>query len=973
MVQSNLTRDLLADLNSEQIKAVTHRQGPLLIVAGAGTGKTQVITRRIAYLITAKLARPEEILALTFTEKAAQEMAERVDILVPYGFSNVWISTFHAFGDRIIRENAILLGLNPDLKVLSEAEATIFFQQHIFSLPLKHFRPLGNPYKYLQELLKVFSRAKDEDITPDDWLNYARKLKSRAKTAAEKENAEQQIELATIYQKYEELKRQNNFLDFADQVSIAKEMLKKHHSIRQKYQKQFRYILVDEFQDTNYAQLQLLRLLLNKQKNITVVGDDDQSIYKFRGACFSNIVNFLKIFPSARLITLVKNYRNTQIILDVARRLIKNNDPDRLETKYKIDKKLISTRTPSEQRLVRVFGYETGSDEVRQVVRMIEERIHQGIASEEIAILVRANETAKPFLEELNRKGIPWNFSGTESFYDRPEIKLILSFLRLLVNPEDSRSLYFILSIDRYQIKAYDLVLLNHTAHQHNRSLFSILKNHTQYPELNELAPETLKQINQLLNLFAELYPLVPVKNTGEVVWQLLKKIGIISELSRNPENPQQAQEILEKGQSIARFFRVIERFNSLKPKNLLTEFMEYLENILATGMEAEDYFFKPEGVQVLTVHKAKGLEFKVVFMVGLVNDRFPSRPQATKLTIPEKLSKDILARGDFHLAEERRLFYVGMTRARDELIFTFARNYFTRRPWKVSPFVCEALEISPDSIPLTPSGSIETIRHFQPEEKEFFRPVSPKEAELNLTPYKIDDYLTCPYKYYLLHQIQIPLPRHHSLTYGETIHKVLSEYLRAKINKKTLTLEELEKLYQQFWSSAGFLSRQHEELRYQQGLKTIIKYYQRSEKEKKIPVSIEESFSFRFSENVTISGRWDRRDEIKGKIIITDFKTTDKVKNQKDAEEEIRKNRQLLVYALGHKYKYSRPVDSVQLYFLEPEIVTSLSIDEKVIEKIQQHIQKVIDGIRQNNFSPNPNKIICQYCAYLNICPYAE
>jgi len=966
--------ELLNDLNEEQVQAVTHRSGPCLIVAGAGTGKTQVITRRIAYLITSKLARPEQILALTFSEKAAQEMAERVDILVPYGYSNVWISTFHAFGDRIIRENAILLGLNPDLEVLSEVEATIFFQKHIFSLPLKHFRPLGNPYKYLSALLKVFSRARDEDISPGDWLEYARQLKKRARRSQEKEIAEQQIELATVYEKYENLKRVNNFLDFSDQVSVAKEMLQKHPSIRHRYQNQFRYILVDEFQDTNFSQLQLLRLLLNRQKNITVVGDDDQSIYKFRGACFSNIVNFRRHFPKARLITLTRNYRNTQIILDLAHRLIKNNDPDRLEAKYKINKTLISNRKESRQHLVRVFGYENMNEEARAVAQMIGEKINQGLAPKDIAILVRANETARIFLSELNRLNIPWTFSGAEAFYDRPEINLILSFLRILVNPEHSQSLYFILSTGRYRIKEYDLILLNHLAHRHNRFLLHILRNHTQYPELNDLAPETVDTINRLLNLLAELYLLVPNKNTGEVVYHLLKKLDILSELSSIPEDPQQAQEVLEKGSNLAKFFRIIQRFNSLKPANHLAEFMEYLENILATGISPEEYFSESEGVQVLTIHKAKGLEFKIVFMVGLVDGRFPSRQQSEKLTIPEELSKDILARGNFHIAEERRLFYVGMTRARDELYFTFARDYGTRRLWKISPFVCEALEILPQDIPITPTKPVETIQHFQPAPEVTANLATSQTGEtLNLTPYRIDDYLTCPYKYYLLHRIQIPLPRHHLLVYGEAIHKVLSEYLRAKMNKKTLSQREIENLYQQFWSSVGFLSREHEELRYQQGLKTVINYYRYCEKQKKIPTDIEEEFSFRLNQNVIISGRWDRRDRIKNTTIITDFKTTDKIKNHQEAEEEIRKNRQLFIYALGHQYKYGYRPDFVELYFLEPAISARVAVDEKNLSRITSDIQQVVDGLRQNNFRPTPNKINCQYCPYLSICQYAE
>src|SRR3989304_4540160 len=365
-------------LNPEQLAAVTHGDGPLLIIAGAGTGKTKVITHRIAHLIE-KGVNPNQILALTFTEKAAGEMEERVDRLVPYGYSNVWISTFHSFGDRVLRDNVLEIGLTPDFKVLSEAERIIFLKEHLFELPLNYYRPLGNPTRYLSAITGLISRLKDEDVGVDEYRKYAEDLKKSGVRSQELEpETIQQDELAKTYAKYQELMARNGYLDFGDQVVLPLKLFRARPHILKRYQEKFQYILVDEFQDTNYAQFQLVRLLSERHKNITVVGDDDQSIYKFRGAAISNVLGFQKIYPDAKLITLTKNYRSCQPILDSAYRLISHNNPDRLEIKSGIDKRLTSVasgqwRVSSGQ--VKHLHFDTITKEEETVAGMIEKKV----------------------------------------------------------------------------------------------------------------------------------------------------------------------------------------------------------------------------------------------------------------------------------------------------------------------------------------------------------------------------------------------------------------------------------------------------------------------------------------------------------------------------------------------------------------------------------------------------------------------
>jgi DNA helicase-2/ATP-dependent DNA helicase PcrA len=337
-------------LNPEQKKGVEYAGGPLLLVAGAGTGKTRVITERIKWLIQNKKAAPSEILALTFTEKAAAEMLERVDRAMPLGYEEPWLSTFHAFADRLLRDEGLEIGLDPAYKILTPPEVWLLIRENLFDFNLNYYRPLGNPTKFISAMLTLFSRAQDEDITPAEFVRWAKKSKKqkvKSKNGDEKEGIEKYSELANAYQTYQTLKIRESYLDFGDLILWTLKLFRERPAILKKYQSQFKHLLVDEFQDTNYAQYQLIKLLApaKSRPNLLVSADDDQSIYKFRGAAVSNVLEFKSDYPKAATIVLTRNYRSGQKILDASYRLIQNNNPDRLEKKIGIEKKLVAKRT----------------------------------------------------------------------------------------------------------------------------------------------------------------------------------------------------------------------------------------------------------------------------------------------------------------------------------------------------------------------------------------------------------------------------------------------------------------------------------------------------------------------------------------------------------------------------------------------------------------------------------------------------
>ena len=964
------TERILEGLNLRQAEAVAHDQGPLLIVAGAGTGKTTVITRRIAYLIATKRCRPEEILALTFTDKAAAEMEERVDTLVPYGYADVWISTFHAFGDRLLKENALELGLTPDFRVLNRAEQVIFFRDHLFELPLDYYRPLGDPTKHIQAIISLISRVKDEDVSPEEYLACAERL--RAEAAAQPGNEElndraaRQGELARTYAKYQELLARAGCVDFGDQIVHVLRLFRTRPYILQSYQRRFRYILVDEFQDTNYAQFELVKLLAARHRNITVVGDDDQAIYKFRGAAISNVLGFKEIYPEAREIVLTTNYRSHQEVLDSAYRLIAYNNPDRLEVKYGIAKKLEAEHGagPAPVHL----HYDSLTAEADAVAGLIEEKVAaKAYRYGDFAILVRANNDADPFLRALNLKGIPWTFSGNAGLYGRPEIRLLIAFLRSVAHPDDSVSLHYLASSDLYQVPIVDLTRCATYADRHHRWLYDVMRRLDEIPEVAEgLSAEGMLAIRKLLKDLERYMELARETPTGELLYQFLEDTGEVARYAKAP--PEKESEV----QNVGKFFRIIRDASRVLRYDNLREFVNHLDALIDAGDDppvAEADLDTP-AVHVLTVHKAKGLEFPVVFVVSLVSQKFPWPRRRDPLELPEELIKETLPSGDFHMQEERRLFYVGMTRAKKELYLTSARDYGGTRERKVSQFVLEALDLAKDAVRPFKSKAIEEIhRHAPPPETAAERlvPLAPDEP-LMISHRQVDDYQTCPLKYRYIHILRVPIMRHHAVAYGSTLHTVVEHYLRRRVAGLFTPLEELLAVFEREWRNEGFLTWEHEEARKTAGRAAITRFWHEEEASGTKPTHVEREFGFTLGPN-KVRGRWDRVDESESGAVIIDYKSSD-IRIQKDADKRTRESLQLKIYALAWKEMFGRLPDTVQLRFLESGLVGAHAPTDEDLAEAQALIEEAAAGIRAREFTATPSYQVCRYCAYNQICP---
>ncbi len=964
--------DILEGLNELQKEAVTHGEGPLLIIAGAGTGKTKVITHRIAWLVATKMAKPEEILALTFTDKAALEMEERVDILLPYGFANVFISTFHAFGDRLLREYSLELGWGGELKVLSRPEQLVFFRQHLFEFPLDYYRPLGSPTKFVEAMVTLFSRAKDEDVTPQEYLRFAQGLKKEAernpKDRELSEEARRQEELARTYQLYQELMAKEGMLDFGDQVALALKLLRERSEVLREVQDRFKFILVDEFQDTNYSQFQLLKMLAARHQNLCVVGDDDQSIYKFRGAAISNILGFTDAYPRAKRICLVKNYRSAQIILDCAYRLIQNNNPDRLEEKEGLDKRLEAAHcVPGE---VKHLHFDTLTTESDRVAELIEEKVKGGGYNySDFAILVRANSDADPFLRALNMKGIPYRFSGNRGLYQREEIRLLISFLHCLSDFQDSISLFNLASSPIYRLRMRDLIRCMNAAQRSNRTLHWVFEHLDEFPLLEELSSDSRERIGRITGDIDRFLEYSRTEPTGVVLYKFLTETGYLAELIQSKD-----QDDHLRMQNIAKFFELVRRYRRIAVEDRVQNFVEHLDSLMEAGDDpaAAEADLDAEAVQVLTIHQAKGLEFKVVVMVGLVQNRFPHTRRREPLSLPEPLIKEILPSGDFHLQEERRLFYVGMTRAKRELYLTSARDYGGHRPRKVSQFVMEALDKPKADIDYLPISALEAIRRNAPRPKKVAEPLPPlpQGTPLSLSFYQLDDYLTCPLKYKYIHILRVPILPHHAVIYGKALHQAVGEYYLRKRKGMRVDLDDLIGIFEGAWRSEGFLSPQHEELTLQAGRKALAGFFEAQEQEGITPLLVEEDFSFILDGN-RIRGRWDRVDRRNGGIYIVDFKSS-QINDQEKADRRARENTQLALYALAYQQVYGEVPKGVELHFLGSGVVGSHLIGERDLRRAREMVQEASRGIRDRDFAPRPRYLACKDCPFSHICPHS-
>ena len=617
---------LLTGLNKEQQQAVQHTEGPLLILAGAGSGKTKVLTVRIAHLL-AQGVNPYEILAITFTNKAAKEMKSRVEGLVGDVANRIWLSTFHSFCAKFLRfELDNFLGYNSNFTIYDTSDS-----QAVIKAALKALN-LDDKYYPVGAMIGAISDAKNKLLFASDFRKQARDF--------------YQQKVADVYEYYERELRKNNALDFDDLLLVAVKLLQSNEAVLDKYSKRFRYVMIDEYQDTNHAQYLLAKLLASHWKNIAVVGDADQSIYAWRGADIQNILDFEKDYPNCTSIKLEQNYRSTKIILDAANAVIENNEG-------RPKKNLWTDKTEGAK--IQHFTAQSEHEEAAFIGDTIAKKhdIH-GVPYGDMAILYRTNAQSRVLEEALIKRALPYTMVGGTKFYDRKEIKDVLAYLRVLYNPFDDLSLLRIINVPKRSIGATTVAKLQDYARANGTSLFMTL---TQLHLVDTIKGKTKEKLEEFGILIFALVAEMEDKTVLDILESILDRTGYLAQLEESTDPQDQAR-----AENIGELLSVAKDFQDTNPNGTVEDFLEQV----ALVNDVDSFEQEESKVTLMTLHAAKGLEFPIVFLGGLEEGLFP---HSRTLMNPEEIE------------EERRLAYVGITRAEKELYISNAttRTVFGR------------------------------------------------------------------------------------------------------------------------------------------------------------------------------------------------------------------------------------------------------------------------------------------------------
>jgi DNA helicase II / ATP-dependent DNA helicase PcrA len=985
------SRESFIALNAQQRRAVEHGDGPLLVIAGAGTGKTRVITERIRQLLESnpELAG-ENILGLTFTEKAAGQMKSRVVKAVGDRAEGIWLSTFHSFClEKILRL------ANPDLKILEDIDHWILLRRHMAELDLKHFRRLAEPGEFLNDFLKFFSRCQDELVTPNDFQNHVDKsrqayLAQRASLdpdvrKLEEEELDRQDELARVYRVSERLLRERHLLTFGAQLMQAVQLLRTDAALLQNLRDQFHHILVDEFQDTNIVQLELLWLLAGERRNIVAVGDDDQAIYRFRGASFGSFTIFLKRFCGVTeqnlteglrqfVAPLTQNYRSTTRILRVAGEVISHNEKSPLLP----PKTLLTENSDGEK--IRVAEFVRPEEEAHWITSEIE-RLHvPGNPWRNFAVLYRKHTHVKKLIAVLQRRKIPFVIKKF-SILTSTVVRDLLAYLRLTAVPSDNVACARVLAAPYWELRPRDLVRLAERAEKNRRRPLSDEIDAAQSELPFSAEASRLPELVSFLARFRQMARKIPAS-------ALLDQL--ISALELAPLPFEADRRYLE------RFVQFVKDWEQKSDKKHLRDFVEYLEFFSEAGGDiCLDQESADDAVQLMTVHSAKGLEFPHVFIMQLNKNDFPSNARPVKFEFPPELMKEERPAGDFQIQEERRLFYVALTRAREHLTLSHLNNQWKRPSPFLEDFLRNAKIQKHDTVQSAPLVTVppsEEATGAAPEPSDpaqlFFpsagrdenaraysrvavwaKAYHPPAAEpLQLSASAIECYCKCPMQYLFQNVWSIRGGPRATMTFGSVMHTTIKEFAGGMAKNGRFSFQEVMAAYDREWYSLGFPDDYQEEEYRKAGREQLQNFHTSYMAAPPDLLHQEKSFELRLHHDVIVKGRMDQVNRLGSQEVeIVDYKTG-KPKDAKKAKDSL----QLSVYALAAEEVLELKPERLVFYNLTTNEAIATERDAKALAKTKQTIYEVAGQIRASEFPAKPS-FLCVYCDYRPLCPAHE
>jgi DNA helicase II / ATP-dependent DNA helicase PcrA len=924
-----------AGLSEAQRAAVAHDQGPLLVVAGAGTGKTRVLVERYRRLRQEGVPA-ERILLLTFTEKAARELLDRVELEDNLPAGERFVSTYHAFAQRFLQEEGWLCGIPKAFRIVSEVRKWELMRDVLLERRPPHLFHAQRPYERIGELLKLVERAKQELVSPQEFRAWA-----DASGTVDDPVLAAQREAAVVYGDYQERLLAEERLDFDDTIYFSVQLLTQEPSVAARQSQRFAHLMVDEFQDTNFAQSRLLELLAGPDRNLCVVGDDDQSIYKFRGASVANLRRFRAVFPNAAVLRLEENYRSRGPILRAAGRLIAE-DPDRLE------KRLTATR--GEGRPLNVLTASNVTEEADAVAALVKNAIDEGkYRPNAIAILLRANAHLHNFARALQRRGVAYQVTGGRGFYQQPEIKDCLAYLRAVDSPDDTVCLMRLLSLPRYAADPVQAGRWSRQARDDGRRFFDLLQEST-----DEGARRLADDLRRFNGLALRL-------GVDDLFYEVMEQTHYLDlERFLGPI------ERLQVSANVQKLAELIAAYCDEHPDHHLSAYLKHLD---ATEAAQADEEIAPldetvNAVHLMTVHQAKGLEFGLVVVPHLVEGRFPASRRSEGLTLPNELLKEELPPAELHLAEERRLAYVALTRAREEIVCTLAGRYEGVRDWRPSRFLTpirgdEARELAASRLLEPPAGGLVEVAR----QVELPLNDAPPIAALSYT--QLDTYLRCPQMFQYRFVFRLPTRPKPQMQFGRILHEALKDALGSIEREKPLTWAMVDSAYVAAWARERFCAPEQAPSLQDLGRAYLHRAFDAGDLSK--PLLLEQPFSLRV-DGLRLTGRIDRVDRHPdGRYEVIDYKTGS-AKKASDLQRDL----QLGVYALAAREVFRFDPLSLSYYYLETSERITVDKPRERLEEDRQTIVKVAEGIRAELFPAKPDRMKCGGCDFRLLCPSA-
>jgi DNA helicase-2/ATP-dependent DNA helicase PcrA len=968
-------------LNDAQRRAITHGEGPLLVIAGAGTGKTRVITERIRQLLQSDDSLSgENILGLTFTNKAAGEMKARVVRAIGERGKNVTLATFHAFCESILKE------ASPERLMTDKVDHWILLRRNLERLKLDKYRRLAEPGQFLNDFVEFFSRCQDELVSCEDYRRYAEGLAAQLESDRAaldedtfRERAEEvalQREIARAYRASEDLLGEKKRVSFGSLITGAVELLETDAKLRCALQEKYRYILVDEFQDTNIAQLRLLELLAGNEKNILAVGDNDQAIYRFRGASFGSFKLFLERFAGWRegqdstkfRVSLVENYRSTPNILRVATQVIAQNT-----VSADFPKKVLSPNKEESEK-IRIVELETEQDEARWIISELQRLHGSGRKWREFAILYRQHAHRHELVEELSRSKIPFVISRL-SILDHPLVKDVLAYLRLMDTPSDDIACARVLAAPAWSLEPAELVRLAERARKEKKALYDML----QSPQGQLAFDSSHAALGRLIEFLSEQRKTIRRRNARGILGDLLEWLEVAQRAS--PQDRKYVRRLSE-------FAKEWEPKSETKSLAEFVEYLDYYSQAGGTISLEEDY--PGDAVQLMTVHGAKGLEFPQVFLVRINNKKFPATERSRVFEFPAALMKEGEPAEQFHIQEERRLFYVALTRAENRLTITT----LTEKKGKIPVFIEDLLmdpaikrrdihQMKPKLPEARPIAEKLFLFALEPQlfpvsagpPKIFsriadwalqFHPLTPE--PLTLSPSAVSGYRTCPQQYLFSRSWRLREGPKAVLSFGSVMHTTIKRFVDQLRKGVKLPFEEVARIFETEWTSAGFEDDYQEQGYKQEGLEQLRAFYASTIAAPSQVLELEKAFELPLENNVTIIGRMDQVNSLGHKDVeIIDYKTG-KPKKDADAKRDL----QLSLYALAAKEIFEWNPVRLVFHYLQNNQIQVTTRDAKQLDEAQSIVLEAAADIRAGQFPPNPG-FVCRGCAYKPICPAHE